>query len=194
MSTVKRRSLLLIVAASVISAACGGCSAQSRFVSCMGEQTGMLISVEQQELVVVKAGQIIRQYPCSTAQAGIGNLQDSAKTPLGWHRVVEKIGDGLPAGAVFKNRQWTGRIWRPGEQTDEDLILSRILWLEGLEDGKNRGGDVDTYSRYIYIHGTNRMDELGRPASGGCIRMNPPDMIGLYEAVEEGCLVLIVED
>lgn len=171
-----------------------GCSTQRRVSARAGDAASVVVSVARQEMELVKDGNVVRRYRCSTAVAGIGSLRDSAKTPLGWHRVGEKIGDGLAAGAVLKERQWTGEVWTPERGTGEDLILSRILWLEGLEDGKNRGGDVDTRERYIYIHGTNRVDELGRPASGGCVRMEPAEVIELYEAVEEGTLVLITKD
>jgi UDP-N-acetylmuramate--alanine ligase len=170
---------------------------------------------------LVEDWRAVKVYACSTARAGVGCVKDSGRTPVGWHRVAAKIGDGLPVGAVLKEREWTGEIWGDGRGhciqakeveiippppfgvlplekgesfTDGDLILSRILWLEGLEAGKNRGGDVDTRSRYIYIHGTNRIDELGRPASGGCIRMAPTDVIELYNAVAEGCCILITKE
>ena len=94
----------------------------------------------------------------------------------------------------MKERQWTGRVWAAGQETPEDLILSRILRLEGLEDGKNRGGNVDSWNRYIYIHGTNKIDELGRAASAGCVRMDPQEVIDLYNRVSKGCCVLITEE
>jgi hypothetical protein len=134
---------------------------------------------------------IIKRYRCSTAAAGAGNQKDSEMTPLGWHTVGAKIGGELEMGAVLKDREWTGQVWHADQDTNEDFILSRILWLEGLEEGINLGGNVDSYSRYIYIHGTNRVDELGRPASAGCIRLDPQEVIDLYERVDQGCPVLI---
>lgn len=175
-------------------AACIGCSAERLVWSFTDEEAGVVVSIDKQEVELVRDGAVVKRYRCSTAEAGVGSLRDSGRTPLGWHRVAVKIGDGLPVGAVLKDRQWTGEVWMAGMGTDEDLILSRILWLEGMEEGKNRGGDVDSRQRYIYIHGTNRVDELGRPASGGCIRMDPAEVIELYEAVEDGCLVLITTD
>ena len=94
----------------------------------------------------------------------------------------------------MKDRIWTGRIWKRGQQTDNDLILSRILWLDGLEPGYNRGGKVDSRNRYIYIHGTNQVDALGQPASAGCIRLDPQAVIDLYERVDQGCRVLITRE
>jgi len=160
----------------------------------VGSGTGIWVSIEKQELVVIDNNRIVKQYRCSTAANGAGNKKDSGKTPLGWHRVGAKIGDNFPAGAVLKDRQWTGNIYKDGQDTQDDLILSRILWLEGAEGGCNRGGNVDSYSRYIYIHGTNAVDDLGRPASAGCVRLNPEDVIDLYERVETGMRVLITMD
>lgn len=156
--------------------------------------TAIWISIKDQEVRLITQNKLIKSYHCSTAKAGAGNLRDSGKTPTGWHRVAEKIADGLPEGAVLKDRLWTGQICPPGAQAQSDQISSRILWLEGLEDGVNRGGDVDSKNRYIYIHGTNRVDELGRPASGGCIRMDPGEVIDFYGRVDEGTRVLITED
>ena len=160
----------------------------------VGSSTGIWISVGQQEVFLINNKQVVKEYPCSTAAAGVGNKKDSGKTPLGWHRVGEKLGNALPAGAILKDRQWTGDVWAKGQHADKDLILSRVLWLEGLEKNKNLGGDVDSHDRYIYIHGTNRIEELGRPASAGCIRMDPQDIIDLYERVDEGCCVWITRD
>lgn len=159
----------------------------------VGDGAGVWVSAAQQEVRVVEGWRVVKAYRCSTARAGVGCVKDSGKTPDGWHRVGAKIGDGLPVGAVLKERHWTGEVWLPEHVTDDDLILSRILWLEGLEPGRNRGGDVDTWERYIYIHGTNRVEDLARPASGGCIRMHPADVIALYDAVDKGCLLLITE-
>ena len=160
----------------------------------VGEETGIWVSIEMQEVLLVEDYQIVKRYRCSTALAGAGNQVDSEMTPLGWHRVGAKVGDGLEIGAVLKDRQWTGQVWKGGEQTDADLILSRILWLEGLKEGVNRGGDVDTWSRYIYIHGTNAVEDLGRPASAGCVRLDPAEVIDLYDRVDVGTKVLITED
>jgi hypothetical protein len=160
----------------------------------VGDGIGIWVSIEKQELALIDNHRIVKQYRCSTAANGAGNKKDSGRTPLGWHTIGAKIGDTLPAGAVLKDRQWTGEIWKEGEDLLDDLILSRILWLEGAEGGCNRGGNVDSWSRYIYIHGTNQIDDLGRPASAGCVRLDPQDVIDLYERVEVGTSVLITED
>ena len=182
---------------------CQGCWPENRlgktldaygWRSYVGDKAGIWVSVKRQELMLVSNYRVIRRYRCSTAKAGIGSQQDSGKTPLGWHRVGATIGGNLAVGAVLKERQWTGQVWHAGQRTDEDLILSRILRLEGLEDGKNRGGRVDSWNRYIYIHGTNDIDKLGEPASAGCVRLDPQDVIDLYGRVSEGCCVLMTEE
>lgn len=171
-----------------------GCSSPQKASAPVDDETTIVVSIGRQEVQLMDGGRVIKRYPCSTAKAGAGSMQDSGKTPLGRHRVGAKIGDGLPEGAVLKDGQWTGRVWTDSEPAEGDLILSRILRLKGLEDGLNRGGCVDTWNRYIYIHGTNRTDELGRPASGGCIRLAPRDVIDLYNRVDEGCFVMITKE
>ncbi len=185
-----------LFAASLLAAVMGlgGCSSPQKAFSPVGGEAAIVVSIGRQEVQLMDGGRVIKRYPCSTAKAGAGNVQDSGMTPLGRHRIGAKIGGGLPAGAVLKDGQWTGQVWTDGGWADGDLILSRILRLEGLEDGLNRGGHVDTWDRYIYIHGTNRTDELGRPASGGCIRLDPEDVIDLYNRVDEGCFVLITKE
>lgn len=137
---------------------------------------------------------LIRQYPVSTASNGPGEESGSFCTPRGRHRIAEKIGAGQPLGAVFKARVPTGEIWTPGldaENPGRDWILTRILWLEGLEPGKNRGGTVDTHARYIYLHGTHEEHRIGQPASHGCIRMKNADVAELFDLVETGTVVRI---
>ena len=152
---------------------------------------GIWICVDDQRLYLVKNGRILRRYRCSTARRGVGNQKNSNCTPQGWHSIGEKIGDGLPLGAVLRSRKWTGRVWKAGDKTSGDLILTRILRLSGLEDDVNRGGDVDTWERMIYIHGTNAEGRIGTPVSKGCIRMRNRDVVELFELVNVGCRVLI---
>jgi hypothetical protein len=137
---------------------------------------------------------LIRQYPVSTATNGPGEHSGSYCTPRGRHRVAEKIGAGAPLYAAFKSRQPTGEIWTPeldAQHPGRDWILTRILWLEGLEPGRNKGGSVDSHARYIYIHGTNEEHKLGKPASHGCIRMRNADVVELFDRVEVGTEVRI---
>ena len=138
--------------------------------------------------------QLIRQYPVSTAANGAGEASGSYRTPRGRHRIAEKIGAGQPLGAAFTARVPTGEIWTPALDADNpgrDWILTRILWLEGLEPGKNQGGNVDTHNRYIYIHGTHEEHRIGTPASHGCIRMKNADVAELFDLVETGTEVRI---
>ena len=201
----KYSALVSVIAATILF--CMGCSVEHRLNSkelnrldtyrwheYVDNGQGIWISVKRQTLTLIDDHKIVRQYPCSTAAAGTGSQMNSGQTPLGWHRVDKKIGQGLPEGAVLKDRIWTGRIWKRKQPTDNDLILSRILWLDGLQPGYNQGGEVDSRNRYIYIHGTNRIDALGHPASAGCIRLDPQAVIDLYERVDEGCHVLITLD
>jgi lipoprotein-anchoring transpeptidase ErfK/SrfK len=137
---------------------------------------------------------LIRQYPVSTAANGLGEREGSHCTPRGRHRIAEKIGTGMPLWSAFKARVPTGEIWTPqldAEHPGRDWILTRILWLEGLEPGKNQGGSVDSHARYIYIHGTNEEHRIGSPASHGCIRMKNADVADLFERVKVGTEVRI---
>ena len=128
---------------------------------------------------------------CSTSRFGIGQTEGSNCTPLGLHRIVEKIGAGAPAGTVFKSRQIIGHTSQP--ELADAKITTRILWLEGLEPGFNRGGNVDSHSRYIYIHGTADQASIGKPASCGCIHLADTDLIPLFDLLPAGTLVWISE-
>ncbi len=132
-----------------------------------------------------------RSYPVSTAANGIGNRVDSNMTPRGIHRIRQKIGGGEPRGMVFEAREPTGRVARNLDIRDRDEITSRILWLDGLEPGVNRDGHCDTYSRYIYIHGTTDERRIGQAVSAGCIRMKNDDVIELFDEVMVNDLVVI---
>ena len=130
-------------------------------------------------------------YPISTAAAGLGNRLDSHRTPFGIHRIKQKIGAGEPSGMIFKARQATGRISTQSDNREEDEITSRILWLDGMQQGINLGGACDTFSRYIYIHGTSDEQRIGQAVSHGCIRMKNKDVIALFDEVLPGDLVFI---
>ena len=132
-----------------------------------------------------------RGYRVSTAKNGLGNRLDSFKTPFGIHRIRQKIGGGEPSGMIFKSREATGQIADNLDNQDEDEITSRILWLDGLEEGINLNGPYDTYSRYIYIHGTSDEKRIGEPVSAGCIRMTNADVIELFDEVLVNDLVII---
>ena len=152
------------------------------------------VSDQQQKLFLVKAGKIIQEYPISTSRYGIGSEAGSNKTPQGKHKIIKKIGDGAPVGTIFRSRLNTGKIatiYTDTTDLEQDDVTTRILRLTGLEKGINQGGNVDSFQRYIYIHGTPEEGLIGRPASHGCIRMRNADVIQLFDTVEEGTLVII---
>ncbi len=127
-------------------------------------------------------------FPCSTSRHGIGQVAGSHRTPLGLHRIAEKHGGRYPVGTIFRDRLPVGNL---AAGIPPGAITHRILWLDGLEPGCNRGGNVDTYSRHIYLHGTGDEATIGRPASGGCVHLAAADLVPLYAAVPVGTLVWI---
>ena len=139
-------------------------------------------------------GKLLASYPVSTALNGAGEQNGSGCTPRGEHFIRARIGTGLPAGTVFRGRRPTGERYSPElarQYPDRDWILSRILWLCGREWGKNRGPGVDTFRRFIYIHGTPDSEPMGVPLSHGCVRMRNPDVIDLFDRVGPGMTVFI---
>jgi UDP-N-acetylmuramate--L-alanine ligase len=150
----------------------------------------LVVDVERQTATWLEAGRALAAWPVSTARAGIGGEEDSYKTPPGWHRINACIGAGAAPGTVFSSREPTGETWC-GAARDDDLILTRILTLDGLEDGINRGAGRDSLARYIYLHGTNHEDLIGRPMSRGCVRLSNADICALFDRVREGDFVLI---
>jgi hypothetical protein len=134
----------------------------------------------------------VKIYPVSTSKYGIGNQAGSNKTPLGLHYIKNKIGDGAPLGMIFKARQPMGRVAKINAEVG-DFVTTRIMWLKGLEPGKNSGRGIDSYKRYIYIHGTADENKIGQPASHGCVRMYNSDVIDLFDRVTEGTQVYIRE-
>jgi len=137
---------------------------------------------------------LVYTYPISTGKNGMGEQMDSGCTPRGWHCVHDIIGFENEINSVFVGRVWTGDIYTEAMARDypgRDWILTRIIQLDGLEPGKNKGGDVDSLSRYIYIHGTSNITSLGTPNSMGCIRMDNNDIIELADWLEVGSKVFI---
>ena len=155
------------------------------------------INVTEQKLLLLDdQGNVAAEYAVSTSRYGTGNEKGSEKTPLGLHRIKQKIGGAMPINMVFVGREPKGTLQRcieQGIELPQDVITSRIMWLEGMEPGRNQGGYVDSYNRYIYIHGTSDEDKIGTPASIGCIRMRNQDVIDLYRQVDIGTEVLIEE-
>ena len=153
-----------------------------------------VISIAQQTLEVFQHGELLNRYSVSTARNGTGEKIGSECTPRGRHVIRAMIGKGCDAGTVFVGRRPTGEVWSPQlarTQPERDWILTRIIWLSGLEPGFNRLTNVDTMRRYIYIHGTPYEEEIGKPVSHGCIRMRSTDLIELYDHVMPGTIVTI---
>lgn len=157
------------------------------FAGCTHEDTHhkIIISTTDQRMFVLKDNVKIAEYPVSTSKFGVGDLRGSNDTPLGLLKIKQKIGSNAPAGAVFKSRHRTGEVIVP-DAPGRDPIVTRILWLDGMED-HNR----NAFSRCIYIHGTPEERNIGTPASYGCIRMKSSDVIVLYDTVGLGARVLI---
>lgn len=154
------------------------------------------VSLPHQRLDWIENGRVLISYPVSTAENGPGERRGSGCTPRGWHRIRAKIGAGQPEYTVFVGRRPTGEIYSPAlaaAQPKRDWILTRILWLGGLQPGFNRYGEIDTAWRYIYIHGSPDRGVTGAPTSHGCVRMRSQDMLDLFERVHPGMSVLIVE-
>ncbi len=152
------------------------------------------ISIPAQRLYLLEGGKTVIEYPVSTAKNGPGELMDSECTPCGKHIISEKIGDGAEVNSVFVGRVATGEIYLPSlreQYPDRDWILTRILWLSGIEEGKNKGGNVDSHDRYIYIHGSPDDVSMGQPGSRGCIRMRNNEIIELFELIDVSTEVMI---
>lgn len=156
----------------------------------------LFVNTDKQQLSCFENDDCVAVYPVSTAQKGLGELKDSGKTPRGWHQIRAKIGEGSPPYTVFVGRRPTGELYTPAMgliYPDRDWILSRILWLSGLEPGFNRLGEQDTMQRYIYIHGCPDEISLSRPLSHGCIRMHNHEVIELFNRVSSGTKIFIGE-
>lgn len=154
------------------------------------------INVGRQELVhfrLDRSGKVgsDKRFTASTSRFGTGQQENSNRTPLGLHRIARRIGKGLPAGAVLKSRVYQGYVWNG---KPKDTITSRILWLDGLEPAVNRGGKVDSFKRYIYIHGTGDQGTLGKPMTCGCTHLADKDLLPLFNVVRVGTLVWISEN
>jgi len=158
-------------------------------------KTIIFVSIDAQKLYLIKKNIIIKSYSISSSEYGIGNKNGSNKTPLGLHTIARKIGEKTPINGRMIARVFTGEtsiIYLNGSRSKTDDITSRILWLQGEEDGINKGENIDSFKRYIYIHGTSEEGLIGQPASHGCIRLKNKDVIDLYKDVAIGTLVLIL--
>ncbi len=158
----------------------------------------LLVRISTATLQFYRRGVLAKSYVISTSRRPPSNVKNSLGTPRGLHEIAERVGAGQPPGMVFKSRVPTGRHFNEVADLDPDkaadnLITSRILWLRGLEPGVNRGGDVDTYERYVYIHGTSLEDRIGEPLSAGCVLMRNLDIVELYDEVRAGDLIWIAD-
>ncbi|MDZ4815052.1 MAG: L,D-transpeptidase [Verrucomicrobiota bacterium] len=146
------------------------------------QELNLFVSIPMQTVQVRSGDCVSCEFPVSTSKFGLGSVEGSHCTPLGKFEVMEKMGDGLPLRAILKSRVWAGAVWdsitSPPELCEKDLILTRILWLNGLE-----AHNANTYFRYIYFHGTNQEQKIGSPQSDGCIRLRNEDMVKLYDLV-----------
>jgi L,D-transpeptidase YbiS len=148
------------------------------------QQLKIEISAREQRLTLKRGRKKVAAYPVSTSRFGLGSKEGSFKTPIGKFRIAERIGDGMPAGTVFKSR----RPVKPAKKMlrEDDLVMTRILWLDGVEPR-----NANTHARYVYIHGTNHEEDIGTAASHGCIRMKNADVVELFDQVSEGTPVEI---
>ena len=152
------------------------------------------VSIDEQRLQLLEADKVIMDVAIATATNGPGEIMHSECTPRGLHKIRAKIGAGAAENTVFTGRRPTGEIYTPAlgaEHPGRDWMLTRILWLSGLEPGKNRFGERDSMRRYIYIHGCPDSDEMGVPSSHGCIKMKNTEVIRLFDSVPPGTRVLI---
>ena len=176
----------------------------SRAVERLRDQFGMkkadqaiLVDISKQELWLIQDYRILKRFPISASKYGCGSKAGSNKTPLGIHMITSKIGAGADTGTIFKARMNTGKkavIYKDKTDSEEDFVTTRIMWLEGLEQGVNKGPGIDSRARYIYIHGTPEEGLIGTPASHGCIRMKNTEVIELFDRISEGTLVDIQQE
>ncbi len=155
----------------------------------------LFVSIENQKMYRIQSKNIIETYDISTSKYGIGNQMGSNKTPTGLHKINSKYGHKTPVNGRMIGRVFYGQIAKIFSDTTTsktDDITSRILWLEGLENGINKGDNIDSYKRYIYIHGTSEEGRIGIPSSHGCVRMKNKDVIDLFNEVAIGTFVLIL--
>ena len=157
-------------------------------------RTLLYVDIESQSLLHIEKGTVLKVYSISSSVYGTGSKENSFKTPLGKHEIYKKLGSNLPTNAILKGRVWNGSIAdiiKEPIDTDFDHVTSRIMWLDGLEEGLNKGKGIDSRKRFIYIHGTAEEGLIGKPASDGCIRMYNDDVIELFDLVDEKAQVWI---
>ena len=154
------------------------------------------VGILEQKLLFINNGETIKSYDISTSKEGAGNKNNSSKTPIGLHKIKSIYGKGVPIGGVFDHRKFNGNIAEINldtTSTNKDIICTRIIRIEGLENGLNKGGNVDSYLRKIYIHGTNEEGLIGQEASHGCIRMKNSDIVDLFDRVKKDMLLVLLD-
>lgn len=154
----------------------------------------LIVDISEQRLYLMQNDRILESFPISTSKYGEGSVVNSFKTPLGLHEIKEKIGENAEINTIFISRINTMRkaeIYKSIYDSSNDYVTSRILWLSGLEVGLNKGSGIDSYDRYIYIHGTHEEGLIGQKASDGCIRMFNKDVVHLFNIVSKGTKVYI---
>ena len=157
----------------------------------------LFVSVKEQKMYHIVENTIVKEYLVSTAKKGVGNQKNSDMTPHGLHYVKQKHGSKTPKNGRMIGRVFYGQIatiYADTTSSKTDDITSRILWLSGMEKDINKGGNVDSYNRYIYIHGTSEEGKIGTPSSHGCVRMLNTDIIQLYAKIKIGTKVLILDN
>ncbi|MFQ5335786.1 MAG: L,D-transpeptidase family protein [Flavobacteriales bacterium] len=155
------------------------------------------MTVKKQRLYLIRNNAVVEEFVISTAVNGVGNKMDSEQTPTGLHSLEKMIGEGVPENGIFINRVFNGDLAQVNlskTPSPGDMVTGRILWLKGEEEGVNNGGQVDSYSRNIYIHGTPDAGLLGMPASHGCIRMSNKDVVNLFKQMRKGDYVIILNN
>lgn len=157
----------------------------------------LYVAVKQQKMYYIKGNNVLNEYTVSTAKNGLGSQLGSQKTPAGLHLIREKVGDDIPFGGVIKEKVYTGQVANIVDDpisTGRDHITTRLFHLDGLESGINKDGQFDSYSRGIMIHGTPEEGLIGQPVSHGCVRMKNKDIEELFDAVQSGTKVIILNN
>lgn len=155
------------------------------------------VGVKRQELYLFRDGKLIKIFKVSTSKKGAGSVANSEMTPVGLHKINGKYGADVPMNGILKHKKFTGEIAKIEKRPipiDKDIITTRIITIEGLEKGVNKGGKLDSYERRIYFHGTAEEGLIGQPASHGCIRLTNKDVMDLFDLIYEGMYVIILNN
>ncbi len=155
------------------------------------------VGIKRQKLHLFKDGKLVESYDVSTSKNGAGTQEGSEMTPVGLHQLYRKYGEDVPEAGILRGKRFTGAIAevvQDSVSTGKDDITSRVITMKGLEEGINLGGNIDSYDRKIYIHGTAEEGLIGQPASHGCIRMRNKDIIKMFDQVDTGMYLVILNN